>query len=50
MVRNNGDKPDNEMILEITKGIVPLSKTSEKKIALIREWGKRSAVQASEFI
>lgn len=48
MVRNNGEKPDDKLILEITKGIVPLSKTSEKKIASIREWGKRSAVQASE--
>jgi len=48
MVRNDGQKPGNEMILEIAKGIVPLSKISEKKIESIREWGKRSAVQASE--
>ena len=50
MVRNNGSKPSNEMILGIAKEIVPLSKTSEKKIASIREWGKRSAVQASESL
>lgn len=50
MVRHNGRKPDNEMILEVAKGIVPLSKTSEKKIAAIREWGRRSAVQASESL
>lgn len=50
MVRNNGRKPRDEMILEIADRIVPLSKTSEKKIKSIRDWGRHSAVQASESL
>ena len=38
---------NDQLVVEVFKKVVPLSKTAPEKIELVREWGKNRAVPAS---